>query len=71
MKATAIVATSLLALSLGAAVQYPGKPIHIVVPYQAGGTSEVCVRNGFSRQYNAPWIAWPGTSLPERRHSPA
>jgi tripartite-type tricarboxylate transporter receptor subunit TctC len=35
---------ALLAVSVGAAAQYPNKPIHIVVPYQAGGTSEVMAR---------------------------
>ena len=44
MKAAAVVAASLLAVSLGAAAQYPNKPIRIIVPYQAGGTSEVMAR---------------------------
>ena len=44
MKAAAVVAASLLAVSLGAAAQYPNKPIRLIVPYQAGGTSEVMAR---------------------------
>ena len=44
MKAGTFVAASLLAVSFGAAAQYPAKPIRIIVPYQAGGTSEVMAR---------------------------
>jgi tripartite-type tricarboxylate transporter receptor subunit TctC len=44
MKAAVLVATGLLAVSVGAAAQYPNKPIRIIVPYTAGGTSEVMTR---------------------------
>ncbi|MBS0335245.1 MAG: tripartite tricarboxylate transporter substrate binding protein [Proteobacteria bacterium] len=40
----AAVLAALLAVACSAAAQYPNKPIHIVVPYQAGGTSEVMAR---------------------------
>lgn len=46
MKANVLAAalTAATLLSLGAAAQYPAKPIRIIVPYQAGGTSEVMAR---------------------------
>jgi tripartite-type tricarboxylate transporter receptor subunit TctC len=44
MKGFAFVAAALLAVSVNAAAQFPTKPIRIIVPYQAGGTSEVMAR---------------------------
>lgn len=39
-----LAAASLCAMAFGASAQYPTKPIRIIVPYQAGGTSEVMAR---------------------------
>src|SRR3954468_8401389 len=39
-----LAAAALIAFSLDAAAQFPSKPIRIIVPYQAGGTSEVMAR---------------------------
>ncbi len=39
-----LAAAALWAAALPAAAQFPTKPIHIVVPYQAGGTSEMMAR---------------------------
>jgi tripartite-type tricarboxylate transporter receptor subunit TctC len=39
-----LAAATLIAFSLEAAAQFPTKPIRIIVPYQAGGTSEVMAR---------------------------
>jgi len=50
----ALVGAAVLAFSLEAAAQYPSKPIHIVVPYQAGGTSEVMAR-AVGDQLTAAW----------------
>ena len=48
-------ATALLAaVSFNAAAQYPNKPIRIIVPYQAGGTSEVMAR-AVGDQLTAAW----------------
>jgi tripartite-type tricarboxylate transporter receptor subunit TctC len=48
MKAPTVLSAALAAVSLSltftAAAQYPTKPIRIIVPYQAGGTSEVMAR---------------------------
>jgi tripartite-type tricarboxylate transporter receptor subunit TctC len=44
MNVAPLVAGALLAVSFGAAGQYPNKPIRIIVPYTAGGTSEVMTR---------------------------
>jgi tripartite-type tricarboxylate transporter receptor subunit TctC len=55
MRRFALAAAALLALfPLQAAAQYPSKPIHIVVPYQAGGTSEVMAR-AVGDQLTAVW----------------
>ena len=54
MARPALVAAALLAFSLEAAAQYPSKPIHIIVPYQAGGTSEVMAR-AVGDQLTAAW----------------
>ena len=39
-----LAAAVLLAASFTAGAQFPAKPIRIIVPYQAGGTSEVMAR---------------------------
>lgn len=49
-----LLAAALLAASLGAAAQYPTKTIRIIVPYQAGGTSEVMAR-AVGDQLTAAW----------------
>ncbi len=50
-----LLATAVLAVvSLEAAAQYPNKPIRIIVPYQAGGTSEVMAR-AVGDQLTAAW----------------
>lgn len=41
---TAGLLAALAAIATPAAAQFPSKPIHIVVPYQAGGTSEMMAR---------------------------
>ena len=43
--AALLAAAALCAVALPAAAQFPTKPIHIVVPYQAGGTSEMMARS--------------------------
>jgi tripartite-type tricarboxylate transporter receptor subunit TctC len=40
-----LAAAALWAAALPAVAQFPTKPIHIVVPYQAGGTSEMMARS--------------------------
>ena len=58
MRRFALAAFALGALSplsfQAAAQQYPTKPIHIIVPYQAGGTSEVMAR-AVGDQLTAAW----------------
>ncbi len=55
MRRFALTAFALCALSFEAAAQkYPTKPIHIIVPYQAGGTSEVMAR-AVGDQLTAAW----------------
>ena len=58
MRRFALAAFALGALSplsfQAAAQQYPTKPIHIIVPYQAGGTSEVMAR-AVGDQLSAAW----------------
>ncbi len=49
-----LAAAALLAVSIGASAQYPAKPIRIIVPYQAGGTSEVMAR-AVGDQLTAAW----------------
>ncbi len=50
----ALLGAALFAFSLSAAAQYPNKPIRIIVPYQAGGTSEVMAR-AVGDQLTAVW----------------
>ena len=50
----ALAAALLAAVSFNAAAQYPNKPIRIIVPYQAGGTSEVMAR-AVGDQLTAAW----------------
>ena len=54
MRKLALAAVALLAFSLDAAAQFPNKPIRIIVPYQAGGTSEVMAR-AVGDQLTAAW----------------
>ncbi len=44
MKKILLAAAVLAAASFNAAAQYPSRPIRIIVPFQAGGTSEVMAR---------------------------
>jgi tripartite-type tricarboxylate transporter receptor subunit TctC len=54
MARIAFAIAALLAFALESAAQYPAKPIHVVVPYQAGGTSEVMAR-AVGDQLTAAW----------------
>ncbi len=54
MKKILLAAAVLAAASFNAAAQYPSRPIRIIVPFQAGGTSEVMAR-AVGDQLTAAW----------------